>query len=112
MVSMLSTLFSATGCPSAEEGSVEWPALHCNQAACHPCSKYHPSLKGGSVVRRCNGEGRTLKLDFSECYVPEGAYSPKFAVVWVVFSGRSGSTYTNALPTIKRDVSLYVVLEG
>lgn len=106
--SMLSALFSAAGCPSAEEGNVEWPVLHCNQRACHPCSKYHPSFKGGSVVRRCNDDGDTLNLDFSQCYVKEGEFTPKFAVVWVIFSGRSGSTYTRRLTSIKLDVSSFL----
>ena len=108
---LLSSLLSATGCPSAEEGNVQWPTLHSCQAATHPCVKYHPLFKGGSVVRECDNEGATLNLDFSNCSVLQSDFSTPFAVVWLTFSGTRGSTYTNALSTIRSFVSLVHLLK-
>ena len=108
---LLSSLLSATGCPSAEEGNVQWPTLHTCQAATHPCVKYHPLFKGGSVVRECDNEGKTLNMDFSNCSVLASNFSTPFAVVWFTFSGTRGSTYTNALSTIRSYVSLVHLLK-
>lgn len=102
------TLFSLvyiTGCPSAQEGNVEWPNMTPCEAATHPCVKYHPTFKGGSVVRKCSVDAETLNLDVSTCSVLESDFNTKFAMVWFTLSGTSGSTYTNTLPAIKRNVS-------
>ena len=88
-----------------QEGNVEWPTMSSCGAAAHPCVKYHPSFKGGSVVRKCSAEAETLNLDFSNCSVLEKDFGAKFAVVWFTISGTSGSTYTSTLPAIKRTVS-------
>ena len=98
-------LILRTGCSAAEEGNVQFPYLLTCQAASHPCVKYHPKFKGGSVVRKCNKQGETLALDFSNCSVLHSDFSTPFAVVSFTFSGTRGSRYTNSLPAIKRDVS-------
>ena len=85
---------------------MQWPTLHTCQATTHPCVKYHPLFKGGSVVRECSTEGKTLKLDFSNCSVLQSDFSTPFAVVWLTFSGTDSSAYIGALPAIKRGVSL------
>ena len=105
------SLVSVIGCPFAQEGNVEWPTMAQCEAATHPCAKYHPSFKGGSVVRKCSVEGKTLNLDFSHCSVLKNDFRTKFAVVWFTYSGTSGSVYTNALPAIKRAVSNTVLSE-
>ena len=95
------------GCPSAEEGNVQWPGQHACEAASHPCVKYHPLFKGGSVVRECSSHDETLQVDFSNCSVLQSDFNTPFAVVWLTLVGRgsSGSAYVSDLPTIKRRVS-------
>ena len=75
-----SRVYSGVGCPSAEEGNVEWPALHSCQATIHPCVKY-PFFKGGSVVRECSSQDELLKVDCSNCSVLQSDFSTPFAVV-------------------------------
>ena len=75
-----SRVLSGVGCPSAEEGNVEWPALHSCQATIHPCVKY-PFFKGGSVVRECSSQDELLKVDCSNCSVLQSDFSTPFAVV-------------------------------
>ena len=90
---------------------MQWPTLHTCQAATHPCVKYHPLFKGGSVVRKCNNEGSPLKLDFSNCSVLQSDFSTLFAMVWLTFDETHGSTYTNALSYIRSYVSLVHLLK-
>ena len=115
-----SCVLSGVGCTSAEEGNVEWPALHSCHATMYPCVKYHPFFKGGSVVRECSSQDELLRVDFSNCSVLQSDFSTPFAVVWFTFAGTIGSTVPlSALSAIRRDVrkpdtfthcSIYVTL--
>ena len=85
-----SCVLSGVGCTSAEEGNVEWPALHSCHATMYPCVKYHPFFKGGSVVRECSSQDELLRVDFSNCSVLQSDFSTPFAVVWFTFAGTIG----------------------
>ena len=77
------------------------------QRAEHTCTKYHPLLKGGTVVRHCDSAGKSSVPDFSRCCVQKSGSGP-FALVWLTYTGVSSSFYLSSVEIIKRSVSVCV----